>query len=71
MRSLTAISRPLTAVGTIAYTNGYNVIIAREQGIVRQENVLNLQYPTSRSIDGLIISEFLLKQRLKLPERIA
>jgi LacI family transcriptional regulator len=48
-------SQVINGVESIAYDNGYNVIIAQSRESFQRE-MLNLQYLTSRSIDGLIIS---------------
>jgi DNA-binding LacI/PurR family transcriptional regulator len=48
-------SQTINGIESIAYNNGYNVIIAQSRESFDRE-VLNLQYLTSRSIDGLIIS---------------
>lgn len=48
-------SQVINGVESIAYNNGYNVIIAQSRESFDRE-MLNLQYLTSRSIDGLIIS---------------
>lgn len=48
-------SQSINGMESIAYNNGYNVIIAQSRESFDRE-VLNLQYLTSRSIDGLIIS---------------
>lgn len=48
-------SQVINGIESIAYNNGYNVIIAQSRESFERE-VLNLQYLTSRSIDGLIIS---------------
>ncbi len=48
-------SQTINGIESIAYNNGYNVIIAQSRESVDRE-MLNLQYLTSRSIDGLIIS---------------
>lgn len=48
-------SQTINGIESIAYNNGYNVIIAQSRESVDRE-LLNLQYLTSRSIDGLIIS---------------
>jgi DNA-binding LacI/PurR family transcriptional regulator len=48
-------SQVINGIESIAYNNGYNVIIAQSRESVDRE-MLNLQYLTSRSIDGLIIS---------------
>jgi LacI family transcriptional regulator len=48
-------SQSINGIESIAYNNGYNVIIAQSRESFDRE-VLNLQYLTSRSIDGLIIS---------------
>lgn len=48
-------SQVINGIESIAYQHGYNVIIAQSRESFDRE-VLNLQYLTSRSIDGLIIS---------------
>jgi len=48
-------SQVINGIESIAYNNGYNVIIAQSRESYDRE-VMNLQYLTSRSIDGLIIS---------------
>jgi LacI family transcriptional regulator len=48
-------SQVINGIESIAYQYGYNVIIAQSGESFNRE-VLNLQYLTSRSIDGLIIS---------------
>ncbi len=48
-------SQVINGIESIAYNNGYNVIIAQSMESFDREQ-LNLQYLTSRSIDGLIIS---------------
>jgi LacI family transcriptional regulator len=48
-------SQTINGIESIAYNNGYNVIIAQSRESFDRE-VMNLQYLTSRSIDGLIIS---------------
>lgn len=48
-------SQVINGVESIAYQHGYNVIIAQSRESFDRE-MLNLQYLTSRSIDGLIIS---------------
>ena len=48
-------SQVINGIESIAYDNGYNVIIAQSRESFERE-MLNLQYLTSRSIDGLIIS---------------
>ena len=48
-------SQVINGIESIAYNNGYNVIIAQSMESFERE-LLNLQYLTSRSIDGLIIS---------------
>ena len=48
-------SQVINGIESIAYDNGYNVIIAQSRESFERE-ILNLQYLTSRSIDGLIIS---------------
>jgi DNA-binding LacI/PurR family transcriptional regulator len=48
-------SQAINGIESIAYNNGYNVIIAQSRESFDRE-MINLQYLTSRSIDGLIIS---------------
>lgn len=48
-------SQVINGIESIAYKNGYNVIIAQSRESVERE-LLNLQYLTSRSVDGLILS---------------
>lgn len=48
-------SQVINGIESIAYKKGYNVIIAQSRESFDRE-MLNLQYLTSRSIDGLIIS---------------
>lgn len=48
-------SQAINGIESIAYNNGYNVIIAQSRESFDRE-IMNLQYLTSRSIDGLIIS---------------
>ena len=48
-------SQTINGIESIAYNNGYNVIIAQSRESYERE-IMNLQYLTSRSIDGLIIS---------------
>ena len=48
-------SQTINGIESIAYNNGYNVIIAQSRESFERE-IMNLQYLTSRSIDGLIIS---------------
>jgi len=48
-------SQSINGIESIAYNNGYNVIIAQSRESFDRE-MINLQYLTSRSIDGLIIS---------------
>jgi LacI family transcriptional regulator len=48
-------SQVINGIESIAYQNGYNVIIAQSRESFDRE-MLNLQYLTSRSIDGLIMS---------------
>ncbi len=48
-------SQVINGIESIAYEHGYNVIIAQSRESFDRE-LLNLQYLTSRSIDGLIIS---------------
>lgn len=48
-------SQVINGIESIAYKSGYNVIIAQSRESFDRE-ILNLQYLTSRSVDGLIIS---------------
>lgn len=48
-------SQTINGIESIAYNNGYNVIIAQSRESADRE-LLNLQYLTSRSVDGLIVS---------------
>jgi DNA-binding LacI/PurR family transcriptional regulator len=48
-------SQIINGIESIAYNQGYNVIIAQSRESAERE-MMNLQYLTSRSIDGLIIS---------------
>lgn len=48
-------SQIINGVESIAYNRGYNVIIAQSRESAGRE-MMNLQYLTSRSIDGLIVS---------------
>ena len=48
-------SQAINGIESIAYNNGYTVIIAQSMESYDRE-LLNLQYLTSRSIDGLIVS---------------
>ncbi|HEX7847992.1 MAG TPA: LacI family DNA-binding transcriptional regulator [Chitinophagaceae bacterium] len=48
-------SQMINGIDSIAYSKGYNVIIAQSRESFDRE-MMNLQYLTSRSIDGLIIS---------------
>ena len=48
-------SQAINGIESIAYNNGYNVIISQSRESYDRE-MLNLQYLTSRSVDGLIIS---------------
>lgn len=48
-------SQSINGIESIAYNNGYNVIIAQSRESFERE-MMNLQFLTSRSIDGLIIS---------------
>jgi DNA-binding LacI/PurR family transcriptional regulator len=48
-------SQAINGIESIAYNHGYNVIIAQSMESFDRE-MLNLQYLTSRSIDGLIVS---------------
>lgn len=48
-------SQTINGIESIAYKNGYNVIISQSRESAERE-LLNLQYLTSRSIDGLIVS---------------
>ena len=49
------LSQAINGIESIAYNNGYNVIIAQSKESADKE-LLNLQFLTSRSVDGLIIS---------------
>lgn len=51
----TFFSQVINGIESIAYENGYNVTIAQSMESAERE-LMNLQYLTSRSIDGLIIS---------------
>ncbi|WP_346236106.1 LacI family DNA-binding transcriptional regulator [Niabella insulamsoli] len=51
----TFFSQVINGIESIAYKNGYNVIITQSQESVAREQMI-LDYLTSRSIDGLIIS---------------
>ena len=48
-------SQAIDGIESIAYQNGYNVIISQSRESFERE-VINLHYLTSRSIDGLIVS---------------
>jgi DNA-binding LacI/PurR family transcriptional regulator len=48
-------SQAIDGIESIAYNNGYNVIISQSRESFERE-VINLHYLTSRSIDGLIVS---------------
>ena len=48
-------SQAIDGIESIAYKNGYNVIISQSRESYDRE-VINLNYLTSRSIDGLIVS---------------
>lgn len=48
-------SQVINGIESIAYNHGYNVIIAQSRESSDRE-LMNLQYLTSRSIDGLIVS---------------
>ena len=48
-------SQVINGIESIAYNHGYNVIIAQSRESYNRE-MLNLQFLTSRSVDGLIIS---------------
>ena len=48
-------SQVINGIESIAYNQGYNVIIGQSRESSERE-MLNLQYLTSRSIDGLIVS---------------
>jgi LacI family transcriptional regulator len=48
-------SQTINGIESIAYSKGYNVIIAQSRESFERE-MINLHYLTSRSIDGLIIS---------------
>lgn len=48
-------SQIINGIESIAYNNGYNVIIAQSRESFERE-LMNLQFLTSRSVDGLIIS---------------
>lgn len=48
-------SQTINGIESIAYNNGYNVIIS-QSGESYEKEIMNLQYLTSRSVDGLIIS---------------
>jgi LacI family transcriptional regulator len=48
-------SQAIDGIESIAYTNGYNVIISQSRESFDRETI-NLNYLTSRSIDGLIVS---------------
>jgi LacI family transcriptional regulator len=51
----TFFSQAIDGIESIAYKNGYNVIISQTRESYERE-VINLNYLTSRSIDGLIVS---------------
>lgn len=48
-------SQAIDGIESVAYRNGYNVIISQTRESAEREQV-NLNYLTSRSIDGLIVS---------------
>lgn len=48
-------SQVINGIESIAWKNGYNVIIAQSRESAERE-LLNLQYLTSRSVDGIILS---------------
>jgi DNA-binding LacI/PurR family transcriptional regulator len=48
-------SQAIDGIESIAYKNGYNVIISQTRESVEREKI-NLNYLTSRSIDGLVVS---------------
>jgi len=48
-------SQTIDGIESIAYKNGYNVIISQSRESFERETI-NLNYLTSRSIDGLIVS---------------
>jgi len=48
-------SQTIDGVESIAYNNGYNVIISQSRESFERETI-NLNYLTSRSIDGLVVS---------------
>jgi DNA-binding LacI/PurR family transcriptional regulator len=48
-------SQAINGIESIAYNRGYNVIIAQSRESFERE-LMNLQFLTSRSVDGLIIS---------------
>ncbi|MCX6315786.1 MAG: LacI family DNA-binding transcriptional regulator [Bacteroidetes bacterium] len=48
-------SQTINGIESIAYNSGYNVIISQSRESADRE-MLNLQYLTSRSVDGLIVS---------------
>jgi LacI family transcriptional regulator len=48
-------SQSIDGIESIAYKNGYNVIISQSRESYERE-VINLNYLTSRSIDGLLVS---------------
>lgn len=48
-------SQTINGIESIAYNNGYNITISQSRESFDRE-LLNLQYLTSRSIDGLIVS---------------
>lgn len=51
----TFFSQVINGIESIAYANGYNVIITQSKESVEKEQMI-LEYLTSRSVDGLIIS---------------
>ena len=53
-------SQAIDGIESIAYNNGYNVIISQSRESFERE-VINLHYLTSRSIDGLIVSVAVIK----------
>jgi LacI family transcriptional regulator len=48
-------SQAIDGIESVAYRNGYNVIISQTRESYERE-IINLNYLTSRSIDGLIVS---------------
>lgn len=48
-------SQTINGIESIAYNSGYNVIISQSRESADRE-LMNLQYLTSRSVDGLIVS---------------